>query len=328
MKKILITGGAGFIGYHLTKYFSKLNYKVDLVDNFSRGVEDIHLKKLLNENIKIINIDLLSSDINYIEKKDYDYIYHLAAIIGVNFVLKNPYRVLENNFKLLNNIIKFSQKQKNLNRFVFFSTSEVYASSLRNYGIDFPTPENTKLCADDLDDPRNSYALSKIYGESLCLHSDLPTTIIRPHNFYGPRMGMSHVIPELIKKIYFNDKESMKINSGDHSRTFLYISDAVKILTDLVKSDLSVGKSFNIGDESHELKIIDLAEIIAKNLKKEITFFCDKGINNSPSRRCPSMKNVYQIIQQNQLVDINDGVQKCFKWYLENVFNSSEDNAI
>ena len=97
MKKILITGGAGFIGFHLCKKFIEKGYKVDLVDNFKRGIIDFDLKKILkNKNIKLIKTDLLKFNI-----KDwsisYDKIFHLAAIIGVKHVKKNPYNVLTQN---------------------------------------------------------------------------------------------------------------------------------------------------------------------------------------------------------------------------------------
>ena len=81
--------------------------------------------------------------------------------------------------------------------FVFASTSEVYAGSLEHFGLPIPTPETAPLGLPDLGRPRTTYMLSKIYGEALCRHAGLPFTILRPHNLYGPRMGMAHVIPEL-----------------------------------------------------------------------------------------------------------------------------------
>ena len=221
MKKILITGGAGFIGYHLANKLLENNYQIDLLDNFSRGVNDTHLTDLAeNETINLINADLLQSTTIDQLDQDYAYIYHFAAVIGVQHVLKAPFDVLEKNFILLQNALKIARKQKKLRRFVFASTSEVYAGTLNHYGLEFPTPESTPLLVSDPHEARSSYMLSKIYGEALCLHSGLPVTIIRPHNFYGPRMGLSHVIPELMKKVIDSENGKVDVFSINHKRTF------------------------------------------------------------------------------------------------------------
>ena len=116
MKKALITGGAGFIGYHLANKLIKSNYHVELLDNFSRGVKDEHLIELSkSEKIKIINSDLLRPIVAHQFPDNYDYIYHLAAVIGVQHVLNSPYNVLGNNFILLHNALNIAQKQKDLN---------------------------------------------------------------------------------------------------------------------------------------------------------------------------------------------------------------------
>ena len=209
MKKILIIGGAGFIGFHLAKKLVG-KFKIDLVDNFSRGARDKELIKLVNErNVRLLNMDFLNSYNRFKNiPKDYSYIFHLAAIVGAKNVIKFPYEVLTKNFTLLKNAIDIGLRQKKLKRFVFSSSSEVYYGTLKNYGLKFPTPEETKLSTLDLSDKRGTYMLSKIYGEAMCSHSGLPFTIVRPHNFYGPRMGLSHVIPELLKKAHFSRNQS------------------------------------------------------------------------------------------------------------------------
>ena len=113
--RILITGGAGFIGYHLTKALIEDDNEVTIVDNFSRGVGDVFLKELEDTGkVKTISMDLLDKDSIDNLGYDYDYIYHLAAIIGVQNVLNHSYDVLEKNVCLLINMIHFAQKQKNL----------------------------------------------------------------------------------------------------------------------------------------------------------------------------------------------------------------------
>ena len=194
MKKVLITGGAGFIGYHLSKKYINEGYSVDIIDNLNRGMLDFELKNLLkNKKINLIKMDLLKPYFKYLSNS-YEKIFHLAAIIGVRHVNKRPYEVLINNVRLLENVIKIAYDQKKLNKFIFFSTSEVYAATLKYYGIKIPTPESTNLVIDNLKVSRTSYMLSKIYGEAMCnISNNLPYIIIRPHNFYGPKDGFFHM---------------------------------------------------------------------------------------------------------------------------------------
>ena len=123
--------------------------------------------------------------------------------MGVNNVINQPYETLSRNILLTDLAIKLALMQKKLERFIFTSTSEVYSGAIERDLALIPTPESTNLIIEDSYSKRATYKLSKITGESLCLNSGLPVTIVRPHNIYGPRMGMSHVIPELIKKILF-----------------------------------------------------------------------------------------------------------------------------
>ena len=121
MKKILITGGAGFIGYYLALMFLKKQYKVHLIDNFDRGVNDkFFLNLLKNKNVKFFKIDLLNANKLLKLDRDYTYIFHLAAIVGVKNVLRRPYDVLNKNYLLLKNIIDCAKNQKKLERFIFF----------------------------------------------------------------------------------------------------------------------------------------------------------------------------------------------------------------
>ena len=106
--------------------------------------------------------------------------------------------------------------------------------------------------------------LSKIYGESMCINSMLPITIIRPHNFYGPRMGLSHVIPEIMKKAVESEKSKIDVFSINHKRTFCYIEDAVNAIQKLSESQNSIGKTYNIGDEEEEITMENLSKKLLK----------------------------------------------------------------
>ena len=143
MKKALITGGAGFIGLYLARNLLENGYQVDLLDNFSRGVKDRDLATVIkNKDVRLLNIDLLDPVSMDSLDKDYDYVYHLAAIVGVSNVLQKPYTVLKDNVQLLFGMVPFLEAQKNLKRFIFFSTSEIYAGTLQHFTLPIPTPFN------------------------------------------------------------------------------------------------------------------------------------------------------------------------------------------
>tara|TARA_B110000444_G_scaffold256960_1_gene294450 strand:- start:1594 stop:2469 length:876 start_codon:yes stop_codon:yes gene_type:complete len=290
---------------------------------------DSSLKKLINEQgVSLININLLSEiDCKKI-KNHYNYIYHLAAVIGVKHVLASPQIVLSNNFLLLNNAIAIAKRQKNLDRFVFASTSEVYAGTLAHFGLEFPTLESTVLTVNDLSDARSSYMLSKIYGEALCFQSGLPITIIRPHNFYGPRMGLSHVIPELMKKVIKAENKSIEVFSIGHKRTFCFIDDATEMITLLAESKKSKTEVYNIGNEIGEIKMGDLAKMIINLISKEIKIESKVSNNGSPERRCPDISKLQRVISYHQKYSLEEGLKETFSWYKKNVFSGNEASAI
>lgn len=322
MKKLLIIGGAGFIGYHLTKRL-KGQFKIDIMDNFSRGHRDQELIKLLKDkNIKLLNIDFLCNS-NNLKKisKEYSYIFHLAAIVGVKNVLNEPYNVLIKNFLLLKNAIYVASKQKKLKRFVFTSSSEVYYGTLKNYGLKFPTKENTKLSTLDLSDKRGTYMLSKIYGEAMCSQSGLPFTIVRPHNFYGPRMGLSHVVPELFKKAHFSKNKTISIFSPSHKRSFCYIDDGINLILSLIYKQQSLGETFNIGSKEKDITINNLAKKILKTTKKKLKIKKEGNIYQSPARRLPDVSKALKLTSFKYKYNLDLGLRLTYDWYSKNIFN-------
>ena len=329
-KKVLITGGAGFLGLHLAQKLLQEDFRVDLVDNFKRAVNDQMLSDVLtDERINFNNIDLLTlSDIKKIST-DYDLIVHLAAIIGVVHVLERPYEVLYDNLQLLSNVINLAQKQKKLSRFLFASTSEVYAGTLEHFDLPIPTPENTPLALTEVNQPRSSYMLSKIYGEALCHQSGLPFTIFRPHNLYGPRMGMAHIIPEQLFKAFQKENgDSIDVFSTDHTRSFCYISDATEMLLRIMNTDLCVGKTLNIGSQGPEIKIKDVAKLCYLTAGKQLRINPKPATKGSPSRRNPDMSLVKQLIDYEATIGLKEGIGLTYNWYKKNVFDNTGLTAL
>ena len=172
----------------------------------------------------------------------------------------------------------------------------------------------------DLNSSRTSYSLSKVYGESMCHFSNLKYTIIRPHNIYGERMGISHVIPELVNKIKKMKKnQNLFLKFYDKKRCFCYIDDAINQILLLSKNNKSLNKTFNIGNNAEEIKIIDLVKLIIKIMKRNDIKIIKKNINvDSPSRRKPDLNNLYNITKYKNKFNLLEGCSNVIKWYLEN----------
>lgn len=317
MQTVLITGGSGFIGFHLAEKLSK-RFKVDILDNFSRGVLDKNLRKIIKDRkVKLIRFDM-KKKINF-RNKNYSYIFHFAATIGVTNVINNPWEVLNNNFLATKNIIEFAQKQKKLKKFFFASTSEIYAGSLSAGLLKFPTKEKQLIALSKFDNSRSTYMLSKIYGEAMCHFSNLPYIIIRPHNIFGERMGMSHVIPELIRKIIFS-KKFVKVSNQTHKRTFCYIKDAIDMIVILMKKKTIINKTYNLADSRKEIKIFDLANLLINISKKKgliLKKFIDK--NQSPKRRLADNSKILKDTNFKFNSELEDNLKKTYKWYEKHI---------
>ena len=329
-KRILITGGAGFIGLHLANHLLDHGYSILLVDNYSRGVNDSELNKTLKKDrITFVNCDLRDKKKVLQLGNDLYAIFHLAAIVGVAHVSKEPNRVLSDNVQTLGNVIELGHMQHDFARLLFASTSEVYAGTLETIGMNIPTPESTLLALPDLNRPRTSYMLSKIYGEAMCHHSNLPFTVFRPHNVYGPRMGMSHVIPQQLKKAHFlNDGQSIEIFSPGHTRCFCYVDDAVQMMREIMESEICQGKTLNLGVESPELSIKEVASECYRIVGKNLVFDYKDETEGSPARRSPDMRQMGLLVGNSQPIGITEGIDRTYAWYKTNVFEANTVSAI
>jgi UDP-glucose 4-epimerase len=330
MKRVLITGGAGFIAYHLARHLSEHAYEIDLLDNFSRGVKDDDLQALVSRpGLRLIDGDLLDPRVFESCDGSYELIFHLAARVGVGHVLRSPYRVLADNVAMQLNLLSWLPSQTKLKRVLFASTSEVYAGTLERYGLTFPTPEGTALTLSDLSQPRTSYALSKIYGEALMHQSGLPFTILRPHNIYGPRMGMSHVIPELLHKVYRALPDTpLKVFSINHRRTFCFVDDAVTMIRMIAESDKCQGQTVNIGTSSPEVTMGELAELILKVVGKSLRIDPQPATAGSPERRCPDTSFIRSLVSPEATISLEDGIRRTFAWYKRNAFEREGVSAL
>lgn len=319
MSKILVTGGAGFIGLSIIKRLaSSEENNITILDNLARGRMDEDFKKILQRtNINFIQADLTNPLVFLPLPKDFDYIYHFAAVIGVRNVTENPDMVLFVNAISTINIFEYAKNMPSLKKILFSSTSEIYAGTLRHFGIEVPTDEKVQLAIDDIASERTSYMLSKMYGESTCYNYGkkygIPFSIVRYHNIYGPRMGFLHVIPQMFIKILNN--EEIDVPSPGHTRAFCYIDDAVEMTINVTESGKTNSETFNIGNQEQEISIRDLVKIIAEVLGKKIKINELPDTIGSPARRCPDISKFVQYFGYSPAINLKKGVTLTYQWY-------------
>jgi UDP-glucose 4-epimerase len=312
----LITGGAGFIGFNLVNVLSNnLNNKIVVFDNLSKQSLDSDFKKIIKKK----NITFIKGDLKNISKrlksKNFDYIYHLAAILGVQKVIHKPYSTLVENIISTKEIIEFAKTQKSLKKICFTSTSEVYAKTLESSLTKFPTPEKVDFLLRGDFNERSSYALSKIVGEYLLNYSGLKFVIFRPHNIFGARMGFVHVIPQLVKKFLDKKKNFISVDNPHHKRTFCYIDYAIELMIKISHKKNTSNQIYNIGSPNKVIAISELAKQIKKilNSNKKINFIRAINKDHSPKKRKPDMnKSKFFLIRAH---NFKQGLFSTVKWY-------------
>jgi UDP-glucose 4-epimerase len=249
-KNILVTGGAGFIGFHLCKKLSEFTSNLTIYDNLSSGKLE-NVKQIPKANF--VKADILNpKKLNTQEKTDV--IYHLAAQVVVPYSMENPIEDFETNARGTLNILEKARKDDA--KLVFASSAAVYGNTTK-----LPTPETYGF------NPASCYGLSKVVGEQYCnMYSKqygLDITVVRFANVYGPRCH--GVIPDFVDKLSRNPEKLEIIGTGQQSRDFVHIFDIVEALTLVATSQEAKGETFNLGI-GKTIKIIDLAKMILKIL--------------------------------------------------------------
>jgi nucleoside-diphosphate-sugar epimerase len=290
---------------------------VCLADNYSRGILDRALEKLLlHPEVTLVEVDLLDRDAVLSLGTGFDAIFHLGAIIGVRHVLERPYEVLVDNTHMLDNVIALARRQFGLSRLLFASTSEVYAGTLKHFDLPVPTPESAALTVTALNAPRTSYMLSKIMGEAMLQQAGLPFTIFRPHNVYGPRMGMAHVIPEQLNRAFEADPgDRLDVHSPDHTRVFCYIDDAVEFLRRMLEAPSCVGQTLNVGTEAPEVSIREVVQTCIAVTGKDLGINALPPMPGSPKRRAPAMRLPKSLLGYESRVNLREGITRTWEWY-------------
>ncbi len=262
----LITGGAGFIGGHLSELLIKENHNVTVIDNLSTG--DINnLSNIANHaNFSFIEDDILTTDKLDSLIKNCDFVYHLAAAVGVDLVVKEPAKTIETNVHGTEVVLKYITKYNK--KALITSTSEVYGKSAK---AEFS--ETDDLLIGPSTHSRWSYACSKLLDEFYAMafyrSHKTPITIVRLFNTVGPRQtghyGM--VVPRFVESA-INNKNVTVYGNGEQTRCFCHVFDTIRALYKLSTTEDVAGKVFNIGN-THSISILQLAEkIIAETNSK------------------------------------------------------------
>jgi UDP-glucose 4-epimerase len=297
--RVLITGGAGFIGSHLADAYLQRGDEVTVIDDLSTGTID-NIQHLKSNPKFHYTIDSVHNQPVTAELVDQcDVVFHLAAAVGVKLIVESPVRTIETNVRGTEVVLALANKKQK--RVLVASTSEVYGLS-----ADVPFKEDGNLVMGATTKGRWSYACSKAIDEFLALaywrEKKLPTTIVRLFNTVGPRQtgryGM--VIPTFVKQALAGRPITV-YGDGKQTRCFGYVGDVVGALIKLMDTTDSVGQVFNIGS-TEEISILQLAEKIKELTKStsEIVFVpyddaYEEGFEDMP-RRVPDITKINQLV--------------------------------
>jgi len=302
VNKILVTGGAGFIGSHLVDFLSK-NNKVIIIDNLSQGNKIV--KK--NKNIKLVKGDIRDFKLINYYSKNCRSIFHLAAILGVDIVSKKNVETMECEFQGLKNIC-YAAKNNNIKKIIYTSSSGVYGKL--NY--------KNKVKEEAIIAPASAYSISKRSGEfylkNFHKENNISCIVLRLFNIYGPRQDQRMVIPRFIDQA-INNKPITVYGTGNDTRDFTYIDDCIKIF-DLVNKKINGFKIFNVS-RGYEYNINSIAKNIKKKLNsksKIIHINIPLGLEEfQVSKRCGDSSKIYSFLKYKPNTSLEDGLNKIIK---------------
>ena len=307
--KVLITGGAGFIGSHLAEIMlqRKIADEVVILDNFSSGKKDniIHFGE---DNLKIIKGDILDFDAVRKSMQGIDVVFHEAAVVGVVRAYKDPLKTHNVNIQGTLNALE-AARINDVRRFVFASSSEIYGQTNL-----IPTKETHEL------KPISPYGVSKLTGEVYCrayLRTyGLKTSIIRYFNVYGSRqdkMAHSWVVPNFALRV-FKKKPPLIHGDGKQTRDFTYVTDAVNGTILVAKHRRAIGEVFNLGT-GRETSIEKLALKFIKIAGEKLNPIHIKARELEISRRCADITKAKKILGYRPKVTLEDGIRRVLKYY-------------
>jgi UDP-glucuronate decarboxylase len=334
---LLITGGAGFLGYYLVQSVLFWNERhaagrpihVTVVDNYRRGVPEWLTGLRGNPHLSLVEHDIslpLPPG-----PREFHYVIHAAGIASPTYYRHFPIETMDTNINGLRFLLDYARGRRStpepVRGFLFYSSSEIYGDP---HPSAIPTPEDYRgnvSCTG----PRACYDESKRYGETLCVNfaqqHGLPVTMARPFNNYGPGLKITdrRVIPDFVRDV-LSGRDIVMLSDGSPKRTFCYSADAIagyyKVLT-----RGRAGEPYNIGVETPEISMLDLAERIVARAR-EIFGYRGKVVRqvstekaylvDNPSRRCPVIAKARTELGYSPAIGLDEGLRRSLVWYSHN----------
>ena len=309
---VLVTGADGFIGSHLVEMLYSKRYQVRALSQYNSfnnwgWLEGINCK----DNIEILTGDI--RDPHYCKEivKDVDIIFHLAALIAIPYSYVAPNSYVDTNINGTLNICQAAKENGSI-RIIHTSTSEVYGTA-QYVPIDEKHPMQ----------PQSPYSASKIAADAMAMsfHNafDLPVTIARPFNTYGPRQSARAVIPTIITQIANGIKE-IKLGDTSPTRDFNYVEDICRGFLAIAENDQTIGETINIGSNS-EISIGSTFDLIKELMKSDVKLVIDKERirpeNSEVFRLCCDNSKIQLLTGFKSQVDIKEGLQRTIDWFTQ-----------
>ncbi|WP_445166425.1 NAD-dependent epimerase/dehydratase family protein [Mycolicibacterium sp. Dal123E01] len=317
MSNVVVTGGYGFIGSHLVTALLERGDTVTIVD-FAKNTRDSSIDFDSNPNFRFVQGDV--TDLAALEKAltpEVDTVFHLAAVVGVKNYMSDPLQVLDVNVIGTRNVLELSQR--NGIRVVFASTSEVFGKNPNP-----PWAEDDDRVLGSTTTARWSYSTSKGMAEHLvfAMHAahGLPVTVVRYFNVYGPRQNPIFVVSQSVHRV-LNGRQPLLYDSGDQTRCFTYVDDAVAGTLLAADSDAAIGEAFNVGSmtETSMRDVVDLAIKIASvdgvtGAEKVDTAARYGGRYEDIPRRIPDSNKAQRELGWCLKVDVEEGIRRTIDW--------------
>tara|TARA_B100001123_G_C15321646_1_gene1028121 strand:- start:1863 stop:2894 length:1032 start_codon:yes stop_codon:yes gene_type:complete len=318
-KKVLLLGGAGFIGLGIARFLSEnTDYGITIADIFLPGQKDDDFDQIVTDySIRIIEGDFTDPNMFLQLEKEYDFVYMMASVVGVNRCIEEPHEVIRINTALIQNTLNWLVENK-VGKVLFASSSECYAAATDTFKFQVPTAEEVPLTISEIAHPRFTYAVTKIFGESAFLNYgriyNFPVTIVRYQNIFGPRMGFKHVIPHLVERFHIGRENPFKIYGAEQTRAFCYITDAAAGTVLAMENENSDQEIYHMGSPE-EITITELVKAVGDIMGHKGDYINAPTYPGSVSRRCPDISKSKEQLGYSPKVFWRDGLNETISWY-------------
>jgi NAD dependent epimerase/dehydratase len=306
----LITGADGFIGSHLTELLLEKGHKVKALSYYNSFNNWGWLEGISNPNLEVISGDVRDPHFCKHITKGVDIVFHLAALIAIPYSYVAPDSYVDTNIKGTLNICQ-AAKENNVGRVLVTSTSEVYGTA-KYVPIDENHPKQAQ----------SPYSASKIGADAMAMSFfnafELPVTIVRPFNTYGPRQSARAIIPTIISQIAAGKRE-IKLGDLSPTRDFTFVKDTCKGFLELSECEESIGQEVNIST-NFEISMLDTLKLIADIMNADVNFIQDS------ERIRPKNSEVFRLWGENKKIrgltgyepsyDIKSGLTETINWFI------------